>query len=62
MSSGAYDVHVGMLNADGSVGWAKSFGSSSGDDFGQNIVVDSSGYFYALGSYLVRPSLQVPID
>ncbi|HAZ47374.1 MAG TPA: hypothetical protein DCZ55_23690, partial [Cyanobacteria bacterium UBA11371] len=49
-SNGSNDIFVTKLGSDGSVAWAKSFGSSGSDD-GSSIATDSSGNVYTSGDF-----------
>lgn len=47
----AGDGYVTRINADGSYGWTKTFGDSSGSAYADSVAVDSSGDIYVSGSY-----------
>ena len=48
--SGGYDIFVLKLSGSGAVQWNTFFGSSSADDTGNGIVVDSGGNVYVTGT------------
>jgi hypothetical protein len=50
-SNGLSDVYIAKYNQEGAIVWAKSFGSSAGDDYSYNIQVSSSGEVYAVGFF-----------
>jgi hypothetical protein len=53
-SNGDLDIFVAKYNADGSLAWARGFGSQyqdSASDWRQSIAVDASGHVYVLTSF-----------
>lgn len=45
------DIFVSRINADGSLGWARSFGSAYGNERGEDIAVDMKGNVHITGTY-----------
>ena len=49
-SSGGIDIFVTKVNADGTYGWTKTMGGSSGD-YGYSVAVDSDGNVFVTGYF-----------
>lgn len=48
---GLYDIFVAKFSPAGRCLWAKSFGSTTGDDQAEEVVVDRAGYCYVTGEF-----------
>src|SRR6185369_5099525 len=56
---GSKDAFIAKLDASGTVLWAKNFGGSGANAYGQSIAVDGTGNVY-LGGYLQSANLTTP--
>ena len=50
-SNGSWDAFILKLNSSGTFQWVKSYGGSSGNDLGRDVVVDSNDNVIMLGTF-----------
>lgn len=51
-SAGVYDVFITKHTSDGTYGWTRTFGGSSGQEFTQGIAFDADGNIYVTGDFV----------
>ena len=50
-SNGSWDAFLLKLNSSGTFQWVKSYGGSTGNDLGRDVVVDSNDHVHMLGTF-----------
>ena len=50
-SNGSWDAFILKLNSSGTFQWVKSYGGSTGNDLGRDVVVDSNDHVHMLGTF-----------